>query len=140
MLDCGGERQMTDKPSRFSHAPEQTGFARRLRREVSKTERRLWPHLRSSKMNAPFRRQHPIDRYFADYCCVPLKLVIEIDGHTHSLDRDAKRNQRMTELGFDILRFSVQEIDENLDGVINTIHAAVQLRLQHLEALKQTPT
>jgi adenine-specific DNA-methyltransferase len=131
---------MPDKTNRFSHTREQTFFARRLRRNVSKTERRLWFHLRGAGMSAPFRRQHPIDRYFADYCCVPLKLVIEVDGHTHSAERDAVRDNRMNQLGFDILRFSVQELDENLEGVINTIHAAVQLRLERLEALKQTPT
>jgi very-short-patch-repair endonuclease len=53
---------MPDKESYFSHTREQTSFARRLRRNVSKTERRLWAHLRSAKMGAPFRRQHPIDR------------------------------------------------------------------------------
>jgi len=131
---------MPDKESYFSHTREQTSFARRLRRNVSKTERRLWAHLRSGKMGAPFRRQHPIDRYFADYCCVPLKLVIEVDGHLHSAERDSIRDHRMNQLGFDILRFSVQGIDENLEGVVSTIHGEVQLRLQRLEALGETPS
>ena len=73
---------MPDNQKPFAHTREQTGFARKLRRMVSRTERRLWPHLRANQMGAPFRRQHPIDRYFADYCCVPLKLVVEVDGHT----------------------------------------------------------
>ena len=67
-------------------------------------------------MGAPFRRQHPIDRYFADYCCVPLKLVIEIDGHTHSVAHDFARDHRLAELGFDVLRFSVQEEEGSGDG------------------------
>ncbi len=78
--------------------------------------------------------------YIADFACVAAKLIIEVDGHTHSVERDSIRDHRMNQLGFDILRFSVQEMDENFEGVINTIHAAVQLRLDRLEALKQTPT
>ena len=128
---------MTDEKSRFSHTREQTQFARRLRRDVSKTERKLWSHLKSGKMGAPFRRQHPIDRYFADYCCVPLMLVVEVDGHTHSTTRDSVRDFRMGEIGYDVLRFSVQEIDENLAGVLATIHGAVQMRLQRLDALRE---
>lgn len=124
----------------FTHTPEKARFARKLRRAVSKTERRLWPHLRANQLGAPFRRQHPIDRYFADYCCVPLKLVIEIDGHTHSAERDAKRDQTLGLLGFDVLHFSVQEIDENLEGVVSTIHGEIQRRLERLEAPKDTPT
>ena len=120
---------------RFSHTREQTEHARKLRREASKTEKRLWPHLQRSQMGAPFRRQYLIDGRFADYCCVPLKLVVEIDGPTHRAARDSERDRRMKTLGFDVVRFSVQEIDENLDGVINTIHMEVQLRLQRLEAL-----
>ena len=131
---------MPDKKRRFRRMREQTAFARRLRRNVSKTESRLWFHLRGAGMNAPFRRQHQIASYFADYCCVPLKLVVEVDGHTHSVERDSIRDHRMNQLGFDILRFSVQEIDENFEGVINTIHGEVQLRLERLEALKQTPS
>ena len=131
---------MPDNRKPFAHTREQTAFARDLRRRVSKTERRLWPHLRANQMGAPFRRQHPIDRYFTDYCCVPLKLVIEIDGLTHSVARDSVRDHRLAELGFDVLRFSVQEIDENLDGVINTIHREVELRLLSLETLKDTPS
>ncbi len=120
---------MSDEDRPNSRTREETEFARKLRRETSKTERRLWPHLRASQMGAPFRKQHPIRGRFADYCCVPLNLVVEVDGHTHGAARDAIRDQRMQALGFDVLRFSVQEIDENLEGVISTIHDAVQLRL-----------
>ena len=117
---------MPGKPWRTT---EQTEFARKLRREVSKTERKLWPHLCNSALGAPFRRQHVIDNAFVDYCCVPLKLVVEIDGPTHNRERDSLRDAHLATKGFDVLRFSVQEIDENLEGVVSTIYDAVQLRL-----------
>lgn len=132
-----------DDDTRFSHTREQTEFARKLRRDVSKTERKLWPHLCASQLGAPFRRQHWIAGHFADYCCVPLKLVVEIDGPTHDLARDSMRDFRMNREGFDVLRFSVQEIDENLEGVVSTVYDAVQLRLQEREVSERgnkTPT
>jgi len=107
-------------------------FARKLRRNVSKTERRLWPHLRNSALGAPFRRQHVIGHDFVDYCCVPLKFVVEVDGPTHDLRRDAARDARLAKAGYEVLRFSVQELDENLEGVVSTIYDATNLRLQAL--------
>ncbi len=134
MIPGMGNRSMSDEDRPNSRTREQTEFARELRRKTSKTERRLWLHLRSSQMGAPFRKQHPVDRYFPDFCCVPLKLIVEVDGHTHSIERDSVRDHRLNKLGFDVLRFSVQEIDENLEGVVSTIYGEVQLRLQALEA------
>ena len=122
-----------NEDSRFTHTREHTAFARKLRRNVSKVEKRLWPHLRSGQLGAPFRRQHPIAGYFADYCCVPLGLVVEVDGHAHDAARDSIRDFHMREQGFDVMRFSVQEVDENLEGVVSTIHGAVQVRLQERE-------
>ena len=130
---------MSDEEWPNARTPEQTTFARELRRKTSKTERRLWPHLRASQLGAPFRKQHPIAGYFADFCCVPLKLVVEVDGQTHDAARDSVRDHRMQTLGFDILRFSVQELDENLEGVISTIHRDVELRLLAREFSGKAP-
>ena len=121
-------RAMDDKLKPW-RTREQTTFARKLRNTVSKTERKLWPHLRNAALGAPFRRQHVIDEMFVDYCCVPLGLVVEVDGPTHDLARDSLRDDRLSKQGFDVLRFSVQELDENLEGVVSTIYDAVQLRL-----------
>jgi very-short-patch-repair endonuclease len=118
-----------EENSRFSHTRKQTQHARKLRRNASKTERKLWPHLRDGQLGAPFRRQHRIAGKFADYSCVPLKLVVEVDGPLHDIARDSVRDHRMNRQGFDVMRFSVQEIDENLEGVVSTIYDAVQLRL-----------
>lgn len=103
----------------------QTLRARELRRDVSRTEHRLWPYLRSARAGAPFRRQHPVGGYFPDYYCVPLKLAVEVDGPTHSAERDSVRDANLATLGVTVLRFSHQEIEENLEGVVNTIHQTV---------------
>jgi very-short-patch-repair endonuclease len=120
---------MTDSKSRFRHTREQTLLSRQLKQQASKTEKKLWPHLRSGKMGAPFRRQYSISKYFTDYSCVPLKLIVEVDGPMHDAVRDSIRDDRVERRGFDVLRFSVQEIDGNLGGVVSTIYDAVQMKL-----------
>jgi very-short-patch-repair endonuclease len=122
-------RKSWPRKPRSGRTREETLFAQKLRREVSKTEKRLWPALLDGQLGASFRRQHVIDGLFPDYCCVELHLIVEIDGPQHDPVRDANRDVRFKALGYDVLRFGVQEIDRNLDGVISTIYDAVQLRL-----------
>jgi very-short-patch-repair endonuclease len=114
-------------PERSYRSKRQTLRARDLRERSSKTEKRLWPHLRNSKAGAPFRRQHPVGPFFPDYYCVPLKLAVEVDGPLHDLERDSSRDSWMKERGITLLRFSVQEIDANLPGVIDTIRNEIWL-------------
>jgi len=108
----------------------QTLRARELRRDVSRTERRLWPHLRNSALGVPFRRQHPVGPFFPDYYCVHLKLAVEVDGPLHVAAQDSERDGVLETHGVTVLRFSVQEIDENIEGVINTIQQTIVF-LQH---------
>ncbi len=115
---------------------EETEFARKPTSRRPKTG----SGLRADRMGAPFRRQHVVDRAFPDYCCVPLKLIVEIDGPHHDLARDARKDQRMNRRGYDVIRFGVQEVDRNLQGVVDAIHAQVQLRLMAKEHGGRGPT
>lgn len=61
--------------------PKHKFLARKLRSKMTKAEACLWKYgLRASKQGVPFRRQRPIDQYIADFVCLPLKLIIEVDG------------------------------------------------------------
>ncbi|MDP3737955.1 MAG: DUF559 domain-containing protein [Hyphomonadaceae bacterium] len=128
-----------DDDSRFSRTEDITERARDLREDVSATESKLWPRLCKGRMGASFRQQHPIGPYFADYCCVSLKLVVEVDGPLHDRRRDAARDRFMTARGYDVLRFSVQEMDTNFRGVLETIHDQVQVRLAEKKARGPRP-
>ena len=119
--------------SRFSRTPDKTRRAREFRKTVSKTEYKLWPYLRASQPGAPFRRQHPVGAYYFDYACVPLKLAIEIDGPWHDQAHDSQRDAYLKSIGYDVLRFSVEDVDENLDGVVEAIYNAVHDLLQGRE-------
>jgi very-short-patch-repair endonuclease len=58
--------------------------ARRLRREMTESERKLWSRLRIEQLGAKFRRQHPVGNYIADFACLAPKLIVELDGSQHA--------------------------------------------------------
>jgi very-short-patch-repair endonuclease len=107
-------------------------LARSLRRNATNAERRLWQGLRRKEVAGfRFRRQVGIGGYIADFASFDARLVIEVDGATHSTDeelaRDVARTAVLVAQGFAILRFTNDEVFHNLDGVLETI------RLQLME-------
>jgi very-short-patch-repair endonuclease len=105
-------------------------YARSLRKRMTDAELILWARLRRNAMDGHrFRRQHPIGPYIADFVCLPIRLVVEVDGATHSSDderkHDARRDAWLRHRGFRMLRFGNREIYGNLDGVLDTIWRAV---------------
>ncbi len=116
--------------TRFSRTQEKTDRARRLRRDMTNAEWRLWGVLRGSQRGASFRRQHPIGPYFVDFYCAPLKLAIELDGGQHA-ERQGYDDARTTFLatqGIKVVRYWNNEVMENLDGVCVDLSAAIQGR------------
>ena len=72
-----------------------------------------------------FRRQHPINRFIVDFYCHSLSLVIELDGKIH-LDPTVKQNdllreEEITELGLTILRFTNNQLVNEIDLVMKEI-------------------
>src|SRR6202030_840629 len=84
-----------------------TTRARRLRRDMTEAEKRLWRKLRELGLPWRFRRQHPIGRHIVDFACPAAKLVIELDGGQHaiSLSADELRNREIAERGYRVIRF-----------------------------------
>lgn len=100
--------------------------AKSLRINETDTEKILWERLRNNQLKGyKFRRQHPISLYIADFYCHKLKLVVEIDGEYHNLQEQIEKDKERTEIleknGLTLIRFTNQEIHENLDEVISTI-------------------
>jgi very-short-patch-repair endonuclease len=104
--------------------PRDTTRARTLRNEASLVERRLWRALSNRKLNGhKFSRQMPIGPYFADFLCRDLNVVVEVDGQAHENRQayDQKRDSFMADQGFLVLRFTAQDVTQNLDGVLQSI-------------------
>ena len=98
--------------------------ARRLRRNQTDAEARLWSRLRRNALGVSFRRQHPLDPYIVDFVCLEARLIIEADGGQHNEERaehDARRTAWLREHGYDVLRFWNNDILSNTDGVIEVI-------------------
>jgi very-short-patch-repair endonuclease len=98
-------------------------IARRLRRNATEAEKRLWWALRELPGDYRFRRQHPIGRRVVDFACPARKLVIELDGGQHATDEvaDQARTIELTRHGYRVIRFWNNDVLGNTAGVVETI-------------------
>lgn len=108
-------------------------IARRLRQTMTPQEVKVWVHLRALKAQGfHFRRQTPREGYIVDFACLKSKLIIEIDGAQHGetghVQRDAERDAKLMAVGFKVLRFWNNEVNENLDGGVDTIRREAAAR------------
>ncbi|TCT21617.1 endonuclease domain-containing protein [Thermomonas haemolytica] len=93
-----------------------------MRRAATDAERVLWRRLRAGQLDGlKFRRQHPIPPYIADFCCVELKLVVELDGGQHAADADVVRTRRLEAQGWNVLRFWDNAVLSNVESVVEAI-------------------
>ena len=104
----------------------ETRRARELRRLSPAAERILWARLKNRGLQgAKFVRSEPIGPYFADFACRSAKLVVEIDGETHSTDEEIAHDKRRTAFleaeGYRVVRFSNQQVYENVEATVDEI-------------------
>ena len=116
--------------------PVTRAFARQLRRNQTDAERRLWHYLRGRRLlNLRFRRQHPIGPYYADFACLELGLVVELDGGQHNDSRgqyrDGVRTDVLAGYGYAVIRFWDNDVLRDTSAVLEVIARSAQA---------QTPT
>ena len=102
--------------------------ARDLRKGQTDAEKKLWERLRDRRLGGyKFRRQYAIGRYIADFYCSEAKLVIEVDGPVHQEQReydDYRENEIMLR-EITVIRFTNDEVDTNIEGVLEKIHQKI---------------
>ena len=84
----------------------------------------VWNYLRRKQLEGlKFRRQQPVGRYIADFICFEKKIVIEVDGGQHALDKenDIERDEWFEKQGFQVLRFWSNEVLRNIEGVLEVV-------------------
>lgn len=113
--------------------PKLKALARQLRNNSTKSEIKLWGHLRNKQMMGyDFDRQKPIDNYILDFFCYDLMLGIELDGFTHQFEdvynNDIKKEEKLTELGIRLLRFRDDEVMNDIDNVIRAIEFYIEAK------------
>jgi very-short-patch-repair endonuclease len=104
-------------------------FAKENKEKATNAEVALWSHLRDEQTGYKFRRQHIIDKYIVDFVCLEKRLVIEVDGAYHSeigqIEYDEDRTARLNELGFEVIRFTNEEVITDIEECINKIKSVI---------------
>ncbi|PRH87478.1 hypothetical protein C5L14_12765 [Labrys okinawensis] len=125
--------------------------AQRLRADTTEAERKLWRALERLPLEGThFRRQAPLGSYVVDFLCPAAKLVIELDGEQHGREeikaRDDIRTRWLNSQGYNVVRFWNHEIFDNLEGVLDTLYAALYgelntpaTRFRHIRYVKARP-
>jgi len=115
----------------FAYNKSLRGFAKSNRNETTKAEVCLWKYALSKKQmdGFVFKRQRPVLGFIADFMCQQLKLIIEVDGITHHSEEQFKedliRQRKLEQIGFTVIRFSDEDVLENMDSVILAISEIV---------------
>jgi leucyl-tRNA synthetase len=109
-----------------------TELAKQNRKNATKSENLLWQELRNRKIHgAKFRRQYPIDQFIVDFVCLDIKLIVEVDGDVHE-EREQEDHDRTNLLeqkkGFKVIRFTNDEVINNISEVLRTISTNLNQR------------
>lgn len=109
-------------------------FARELRNESTLGEVILWKRVLRAKtiFNYQFNRQYSMEidglQIIVDFICRELNLVIKIDGYSHEFkhQEDEIRDQKLNKLGYEVLRFTEQEVRHRIDHVVMVLDAKIR--------------
>ena len=104
--------------------------SKKNREDPTKAETILWEKLRDRKLNGfKFRRQHAIGQFIADFVCIEKSLIVEVDGSIHDdrKEQDELRTNALNQIGFRVLRFSNDEVEERVDYVLEKIKRELEI-------------
>jgi very-short-patch-repair endonuclease len=112
-------------------------LARTLRKRLTDAEIRLWVNLRHMRQQGlAFRRQSPIGRFIVDFECRRAKLIVELDGNQHDQTStkayDAERTAWLTTQGYEVLRFSNDNMLRSTDVIVDHIISVAKERAKAL--------
>lgn len=102
-------------------------FSKENRQNPTDEEATLWEELRNNKLGYKIRRQHAIGVFIADFACLDRRLVIEVDGGYHLTNKefDQARTEFLNSEGFNVIRFTNDEVKNNLKEVLTSIKDAL---------------
>ena len=111
--------------------PDLKIIARENRKNPTKAELIMWYKvLNNYKMSYRFLRQKPINNFIVDFYCSKLRLIIEIDGdsHTEQTDYDQQRTQILSQYKLKVIRYKNSDILGKLDGVYSDLCKQIENR------------
>nr|WP_244873678.1 endonuclease domain-containing protein [Cupriavidus numazuensis] len=111
-----------------------------LRSNQTDAEQCLWYHFRAHRfLGQKFKRQYRLGPYIADFVCMALKLVIEVDGGQHGGAEDVRRDAWFRREGFHVLRFWNHEVLGHTEAVLEAVRRSL-LELGHDDAPALSPS
>lgn len=98
-----------------------------LKQNMTPAEAVLWEQLKGKKIGVKFRRQHMIDCFIPDFVSLPAKLIVEVDGgiHKKQIEYDNNRTFLLNERGFRVIRFTNEEVLQDIDNVVRRIRESL---------------
>jgi len=106
--------------------------ARELRKQMTGPEKKLWSLIRDRRLQGEkFRRQHPIDEYIVDFYHSGTRLIIELNGESHSErgEYDQQRQERLEHQGYRFLRIGNDDVLKDEEAVLHGILKAIGKRI-----------
>ncbi len=124
---------------------ESIEFARDQRKRANEFARAAWQIVRNRQCRRrKFRREHPIPPYTADFCCVELKLIVEVDGESHRTvegrAHDEKRDRYLAQRGYALVRIPGYQVLRDPSSVRRQIEQAIDQRIEQLGPLTPGPS
>ena len=112
--------------------PELKLLACQLRKKSTLAEVLLWKNIRKKALGVQFHRQFPMLSYIVDFYCPEIGLAVEIDGPIHDFNYfyDAQRQCKIEAYGVEFLRFTNDEVKNNLFSVLLVIREKVDTLLE----------
>ncbi len=112
--------------------------AKKLRKEMTKEERKLWYDFLKGY---PVRilRQKVIGNYIVDFYCPSAKLAIEIDGFQHDTNdkvfkNDFERTNYLSQLGIIVERINNEELkNKSFSSVCEKLDKLIKSRIKELK-------
>ena len=106
-------------------------FSKDNRKNQTEEEDTLWQSVRNNKLGFKIRRQHAIGTFIADFVCLDKRLVIEVDGeyHLNNQEYDDARTEFLKDEGFDVIRFTNDEVVNSLQTVLAKIKSTLESRV-----------
>ena len=116
--------------------------AKEMRANPTPAEKVLWEKLKNKQLGIKFRQQHIVNKFIVDFCSIEKALIIEVDGeiHDNQKEADSQRSEILKNEGYSVIRFSNDEIINNIDNVISIIKSKTEKSpLGDLGAYKDIP-
>jgi len=83
----------------------------------------LWNRIKNRNLGALFTQQKVIIGYIVDFYSQKYRLAIEVDGSYHNARKDHQRDMSLNNVGVYVLRFTNEQIDNEMEKVLQEIKA-----------------